>query len=86
MFLVCRGPWGYPPNLGGEDSTPKFREWAPENTVKQVFFEDPPPNLGGESPPPNLGGVGFQGVFLEREREKKKNTPNRGIFKPGGFC
>ena len=41
---------------------PKFTEWAPENTVKKMFFEDsPPPNLGGESPPPKFGGCGFSG-------------------------
>ena len=29
-------------------SPPKFRERSPENTVKQVLFEDPPPILGGD--------------------------------------
>ena len=28
-------------------SPPKFREWSPESTVKQVLFEDSPPKFGG---------------------------------------
>ena len=36
------------PQIGGvKISPPKFRERAPENTVKQVFFEDSPPKFGG---------------------------------------
>ena len=38
----------YPPKFA------KFREGAPDNTVKHS-----PPNLGCESPPPNLGGMGL---------------------------
>ena len=32
---------------GVKISPPKFRERAPENTVKQVFFDDAPPKFGG---------------------------------------
>ena len=42
-------------------SPPKFQGWVFESTVKQVFFDNPPPKLGGKFHSPNLGGVGCQG-------------------------
>ena len=49
---------------GAAFSHPKFEGWVFKSTVKQVFFDNPPPNLGGKFHPPNLGGVGCQGRFL----------------------
>ena len=37
----------YPLNLGGDNFTPKFRGWPPENTVKQGVSDTPPPKFRG---------------------------------------
>ena len=60
-WMISGGPFpatDTPQIWGVKISLPKFRERAPENTIKQVFFVgDSPVNLH----PPNLGGMGFQG-------------------------
>ena len=57
--------WRFTPQIRGvKISPPKFGEWAPENTVKMVVFEDSPLKFGGWKPipPPKIGGgMGFQG-------------------------
>ena len=33
-----------------------------ESTVKQVFFDNPPPKFRGQISPPKFGGLGCQGL------------------------
>ena len=47
----------YPPNLGGDDSPPKFGGESSKITCFTVFFEGHFPNLGGEIFTPQIWGV-----------------------------
>ena len=42
-------------------SPPKFQGWVFKSTVKQAFFDNPPPKSKGQISPPKFGGYGLSG-------------------------
>ena len=59
---------------GVKISPPKFTEWAPKSTVKQVIFEDSPHEFGGCIFTPQIWGVWVVRA-LQREASWAEETP-----------
>ena len=58
MFMQLYSLKTHTPQIWGvKISPPKFREQPSKNTVKQVIFEDSPPEFGGRIVTPQIWGA-----------------------------